>query len=172
MWPGLSVPCRLRVSLWKGYPEMGVAWVCDKEEPVRAQLLQLCLTLCNPMNCSQPGFSVRGILQARILEWVAMPSSQGILLTPGVEPGSPMSTALTGGFFTTSPTWEVLRRNYSASKTGKRHVLTRTVLVPLVSSLQQHREKTPGGKWPQELTAVLRQGGTQPRDCDKAFPVF
>ena len=172
MWPGLSVPCRLRVSLWKGYPEMGVAWVCDKEEPVCAQLLQLCPTLCNPMNCSQPGFSVHGVLQARILEWVAMHSSQGILLTPGVEPGSLMSPALTGGFFTTSPTWEVHRRNYSASKTGKRHVLTCAVLVPLVSSLQLHRGKTRGGKWPQELTAILRQRGTQPRDWDKAFPVF
>ena len=35
------------------------------------------LTLCNPMDCSPPGSSVLGILQARILEWVAMPSSRG-----------------------------------------------------------------------------------------------
>ena len=35
---------------------------------------QLCPTLCNPMDCSPLGFSVHGILQARILEWVAMPS--------------------------------------------------------------------------------------------------
>ena len=34
-----------------------------------------CLTLCNPMDYSPPGSSVHGILQARILEWVAMPSS-------------------------------------------------------------------------------------------------
>ena len=34
------------------------------------------LTLCNPMDCSSPDFSVYGILQARILEWVAMPSSR------------------------------------------------------------------------------------------------
>ena len=32
-------------------------------------------TLCDPMDCSPPGFSVHGILQARILEWVALPSS-------------------------------------------------------------------------------------------------
>ena len=38
-------------------------------------LLQLCLILCNPLNCSRSGSSVHGILQARILEWVAMPSS-------------------------------------------------------------------------------------------------
>ena len=36
-----------------------------------------CLTLCDPMNCSPPGFSVYGILQARILEWVATSSSRG-----------------------------------------------------------------------------------------------
>ena len=41
------------------------------------KLLQLCLTLCDPMDCSPPGSSVHGILQARILEWVAMPSSRG-----------------------------------------------------------------------------------------------
>ena len=33
---------------------------------------QSCLTLCDPMDCSLPGFSVHGIFQARILEWVAM----------------------------------------------------------------------------------------------------
>ena len=35
------------------------------------------LTLCDPLDCSLPGSSVHGILQARILEWVAMPSSRG-----------------------------------------------------------------------------------------------
>ena len=38
---------------------------------------QSCLTLCNPMDCSPPGSSVHGILQARILEGVATPSSRG-----------------------------------------------------------------------------------------------
>ena len=45
--------------------------------PYRAKSLQSCLTLCNPMDCSPPGSSVHGILQARKLEWVAMPSSRG-----------------------------------------------------------------------------------------------
>ena len=40
---------------------------------------QLCLTLCNPMGCSPLGSSVHGILQARILEWVAIPFSRGFL---------------------------------------------------------------------------------------------
>ena len=39
--------------------------------------LQSCLTLCNPVDCSLPGSSVCGIFQARIREWVAMPSSRG-----------------------------------------------------------------------------------------------
>ena len=38
---------------------------------------QSCPTLCNPMDCGPPGSSVHGILQARIMEWVAMPSSRG-----------------------------------------------------------------------------------------------
>ena len=42
-----------------------------------AKSLQLCLTLCDPMNCSLPGSSVHKILQARRLEWVAIPSSRG-----------------------------------------------------------------------------------------------
>ena len=41
---------------------------------------QLCLTLCNPMDCSPPGSSVHCISQASILEWVAMPSSRGLNL--------------------------------------------------------------------------------------------
>ena len=38
---------------------------------------QSCLTLCDPVDCSLSGSSVRGMLQARTLEWVAMPSSRG-----------------------------------------------------------------------------------------------
>ena len=39
---------------------------------VRAKSLQSFLTLCDPVDCSLPGFSVHGILQARILEWIFM----------------------------------------------------------------------------------------------------
>ena len=42
-----------------------------------AKSLQSCLTLCDPMDYRPPGSSVQGILQARILEWVAIPSSGG-----------------------------------------------------------------------------------------------
>ena len=42
---------------------------------MHAKSLQSCPTLCDPMDCSLPGFSFHGIFQARILEWFAMPSS-------------------------------------------------------------------------------------------------
>ena len=67
--------------------------------------LQLCLTLCDAVECSSPGSSVHGILQAGILEWVAMLSS-GDLPEPGIKPVSPMSPALAGRFFITSITWD------------------------------------------------------------------
>ena len=38
---------------------------------------QLCLTLCDPMDCSSPGSSVHGIFQTRVLEWVAISYSRG-----------------------------------------------------------------------------------------------
>ena len=44
---------------------------------LHAKLLQLCLTLCDPVDCSRPGSSVHGIFQARMLVWVALPSSKG-----------------------------------------------------------------------------------------------
>ena len=58
-------------------------------EYVCAKSFQLCPTLCNPMDCSLPGSSVHGILQARILEWAAIPFSRGFP-NPGIEPGSPV----------------------------------------------------------------------------------
>ena len=48
-----------------------------KKKKKKALVARSCLTLCNPKDCSLPGSSVHGILQARILEWVAVPSSMG-----------------------------------------------------------------------------------------------
>ena len=50
---------------------------------VKVKGAQLCLTLCDPMD-----YTVPGMLQARILQWVAFPSP-GVLPNPGIEPGSP-----------------------------------------------------------------------------------
>ena len=48
-----------------------------RKKCVRVKSLQLCPTLCDPMDCRLPGSSIHGILQARILKWVAMPFSGG-----------------------------------------------------------------------------------------------
>ena len=64
---------------------------------VHAQSFQSCLTLCDPLDHSPPGSSVNGILQARLLEWVAMLSpmeDSGDLPDPGIEPLSLVSPAL------------------------------------------------------------------------------
>ena len=50
---------------------------------------KLCPILCNPMDYSPPGSSVHGILQARILEWVAIPFSRLSSLTQGLKLGLP-----------------------------------------------------------------------------------
>ena len=65
-----------------------------------AKSLQSCPTLFDSMDYSPPGSSVYGILQARILKWVAMPSSRG----------SSQPRDQTGSFFTTSSTWEAQGR--------------------------------------------------------------
>ena len=59
----------LEESVGLGYP----LWYCC----MRAKSLQSCPTLGDPMDCSPPGFSVHGILQARVLEWVATSFSRG-----------------------------------------------------------------------------------------------
>ena len=55
---------------------------CNAEAAAAAKSLQSCLTLCDPINGSPPGFPVPGILQARILEWVAIAFSGEINLGP------------------------------------------------------------------------------------------
>ena len=45
---------------------------------MHAKSLQLCLTLCDPMDCNPPGSSVHRILQARVLEWIAISFSRGV----------------------------------------------------------------------------------------------
>ena len=65
---------------------------------VCTQQLQLCLTLCDPMDYSLPSSSVHGIFQSGL----SCPPP-GDLPSPGIELTSPTSPALAGGFFTTAP---------------------------------------------------------------------
>ena len=61
-----------------------------------------CPTLCNPMDCSQPGSSVHGILQARILAWVAFSFSRGSS-RPRDRTRMSCVSSLAGRFFTPAP---------------------------------------------------------------------
>ena len=83
---GIATESRCQETLYKGpdrnystcFEATGsLAQIIDVTVWVCAQLLQSCLTLCDPMDCNPPGYSVHGILQARILEWVARGSSMG-----------------------------------------------------------------------------------------------
>ena len=66
-WPGIMFTMPY-------YPHKSISvWTINC---VCAKSLELCLTPCNPMDHSLPSSSVHGILQARILEWVAVPSSR------------------------------------------------------------------------------------------------
>ena len=93
-----------------------------EREPSEVKVLvaQLCPTSCDPMDCSPPGSSIHGILQARILDQVAISYSRGIFLTWGLNLVSP---ALAGRFFTTAPPGEpktgVLRFRSSDSDHNK-----------------------------------------------------
>ena len=78
MWAGkymclFYLACHLEMKLLCAIPFLTTRAECC----MRAKSLQWCLTLCDPVDCSLPGFSVHEILQARILEWNAMPSSRG-----------------------------------------------------------------------------------------------
>ena len=79
---------------------------------VSVLVAQLCLTLCDPMDCSPPGSSVHGILQARILEWVAIPFSRG-----SSQPRDWTQVSCTASrFFTTEPPGKPHQSEWSSSK--------------------------------------------------------
>ena len=100
---------------------------------------QLCLTLCNPMDCSLPGSSVHGILQARILEWVAMCFSRRSS-QPRIE------SCFAGRFFTVRNTREPLKE-YGPE--NKQHG------IPAKWSLQSPRETQKDALRKQVLSDLL-----------------
>ena len=69
---------------------------------MHAKLLQSCLMFCDLLDCCPPGSSVHGILQARILEWVAMLPSRGSS-APRDETHVSCSFCIAGEFFTAEP---------------------------------------------------------------------
>ena len=80
----------------------------------RGEVAQSCPTL-RSIDCSPPGSSAHGILQARLLEWLPFPPS-GDLPDPGIEPVSLTSPALADGFFTTSPLGKWVKKGKRRTK--------------------------------------------------------
>ena len=81
-WPrdGVQVSCIGRWILHTEPP--GKSLMINSQEHLMflekiSEIVQSCPTLCDPMDCSLPGSSVHGILQARVLEWVAISFSRG-----------------------------------------------------------------------------------------------
>ena len=64
--------------IWKRMTRTQLCYSKRLTACIHAKQLQLCLTLCNPMDDSPPGSCVQGILQAGILDWVAILSTQGL----------------------------------------------------------------------------------------------
>ena len=92
-----------------------------------AKSLQSCPILCDPVDCNLPDSSVHGILQARILEQVAMPFSRGSP-RPRDQTHVSQSPALASGFFITSATWEFQKeRAHPDPEPGTSHAEARTV---------------------------------------------
>ena len=58
----------------KGLDHQSKVSKAGKEEEERSEVAQSCQTLCDPMDCGLPGFSVHGIFQTRVPEWVPFPS--------------------------------------------------------------------------------------------------
>ena len=70
-----SWPANVIQALFIYYLLVGLS--ASSLESVKVLVTQFCLTLYNPIDCSLPGSSIYGILQARILEWIAIPFSRG-----------------------------------------------------------------------------------------------
>ena len=127
----LPPTCRARICIWTSPPAVLYACQAEKLCPqppssgnvglclyfpsavntghlwkiVKVFVAQSCPTLCNPMDCNPPGSSVHGILQARILEWVAIPFSRGFSWPRDQTPVS----SIAGRFVTIWATGEVHR---------------------------------------------------------------
>ena len=89
-----------------------------------SEVAQSCSTLCDPVDCSPPGSSIHGILQARILEWVAIPFSRG-----SSRPMNP-SLYIAGRFFTIWATTEAVLHGHLAASQN----LSMNALWPSIST--------------------------------------
>ena len=114
------------------------------------------------LDCSPPRSSVRGILQARILEWVAISSSKGSIPDPGIQPRSLRCPALTSRFFTAGASWETLPPFLTGSRKcfrtanpnvfGTRELLSWKTMFPWMD---------PAGRWVSDDSSPLHLSCTR-----------
>ena len=103
-FPSSSLPCILHSSNTKAFATLFMLFCLELVALyVHAKSLQSCPTVCDPMHCSQPGSSVQGVLQARILEWVAVPFCRGSSWPRDWTGVSYKSPILAGRFFILVP---------------------------------------------------------------------
>ena len=76
IYPYMTTGKAIALTIWT-FVGKGMSLLFNTLSRLEVLVSQSCLTLCNPMDCSLPGSSVHGFLQARILEWVAIPFSRG-----------------------------------------------------------------------------------------------
>ena len=101
LWSGISVSLKLWLSLFFQFCHFSIYW--KPYYKVKVKVVQSCPTLCDPMDCI-----VHGILQARILKWVAFPFSRG-----SSQPTDRTQVShIAGGFFTSWATRYIQIQQY------------------------------------------------------------
>ena len=114
--------------LFQSFPQISLWNLQLRNSFLLCLVAQSCLTLADLMDCSPPGSSVHGILQARILEWVAMPSSRG-----SSQPRDQTQVShIAGGFFTVWAT-----RTPSESMTNAHSYLTVSIENDITGKYRQ-----------------------------------
>ena len=120
--------------------ERACAWGGGCPHTIRmCAYIQSCLTLCDPIDCSPPGSSVHWVLRQEY--WSGLPfPTLGDPSNRGIKATSLLSPALTGGFFTTSTTWEALSTHRPNYKRASGH--SRSQVLQLIPILLFHKGKT------------------------------
>ena len=131
---------------------------------VHVKSLQLCLTLCDPMDCGPPGSFVHGICQARIVEWVAMPSSRGSSW-PRDQTMSPAAPVLQANSLPLShqgsPIWETGSLK-SQGTTSNSTQCAKLVACPEVSGDSRKKALEGNSPWVSHISTCLISRST---DC-------
>ena len=107
LWRCLALPLSC-LYLCVSHSEVNSFTLKWKERKEESEVVQSCLTLCDPADCSPPGSSIHGILQARILEWITISFPRG---SSGSRDGTPGSPALQADALTSEPPGQTPNEN-------------------------------------------------------------